>query len=225
MLAANLAHSLARQGRPVILVSSDLRQPALERRLGLQPLPGLAETLNDDPIPAIGLLVSINDHLLLLPAGMPAKHPGELLASKRLLETIDKLRQIGIVILDTPPARLSADAMTLSGVADATLLVARSGVTRMRSLREASVGLRNDRVRQLGVVLVGTSTPLFQRRLGYFREQPEVEQQEPLEPTIPAPRPMQLNPKQMPPGPLPGRDKDASEVTELTAERNRRAVE
>ena len=227
LLAANLAHSLARQGRAVILVSADLRQPQVERLLGLQPLPGLAEALQEDPpIPAIGLLVSINDHLLVLPAGMPAKHPGELLASRRLVETIQVLRQIGIVILDTPPARLSADAMTLSGVADATLLVARSGVTRMRSLLEASVGLRYDKVRQLGVALVGTSTPMLRRRLGYYREQPEAEPEEfePLEPpeTMATPAPAQLGPKPVPHG---GEGDRGYEVTELEAERTRRAVE
>jgi len=38
-----------------------------------------------------GLLVETafrNDHLLVLPAGMASKHPGELLASRRLLETV-----------------------------------------------------------------------------------------------------------------------------------------
>jgi Mrp family chromosome partitioning ATPase len=232
LLAANLAHSLARQGRPVILVSSDLRQPQVERLLGLQQLRGLAEALHEDPpISAIGMLVSINDHLLLLPAGMPAKHPGELLASQRLVETIQILRQIGIVILDTPPARLSADAMTLSGVADATLLVARSGVTRMRSLLEASVGLRNDKVRQLGVALVGTSNPLFQRRIGHYREQPEAEPEEfealePMPAPAPAPASPQLGPKPVPPRPPASTEGErGSEVTELEAERNRRAVE
>ena len=172
--------------------------------------------------------MSINDHLLVLPAGMPTKHPGELLASKRLVETIETLRQIGIVILDTPPARLSADAMTLSGVADATLLVARSGVSRMRSLLEASVGLRQDRIRQLGVALVGTSNPMFQRRFGYQREQPEAEPEEleELEPIV-EPQPAQFSPKPVPPGPLPADDEDeqASQVTALKAERNRRAAE
>jgi Mrp family chromosome partitioning ATPase len=124
MLAVNLAHSLARQGRAVVLVSSDLRQPQVEKLLGLGQLPGLAEALQDVPLPAIAMLVSINDHLLVLPAGMPNKHPGELLAFRRLQETIQTLRQMGVVILDTPPARLSADAIALSSVADATLLVA-----------------------------------------------------------------------------------------------------
>ena len=130
------------------------------------------------------MLVSINDHLLVLPAGMPSKHPGELLASKRLLETIQTLRQMGIIILDTPPATHSADSITLSSVADATLFVAKSGATRMRSVQEATNGLRRDRIRQLGVILVGTRSPWLgslTTRGGDLRDQADAELEE-LEP-------------------------------------------
>jgi Mrp family chromosome partitioning ATPase/capsular polysaccharide biosynthesis protein len=228
MLAANLAHSLARQGREVVLVSSDLRRNDVEKLLGLGQGPGLAEALQDDPIPAIAMLVSINDHLLVLPAGMPSKHPGELLASKRLLETIQTLRQMGIIILDTPPARHSADAITLSGVADATLFVAKSGATRMRSVHEATSGLRRDRIRQLGVVLVGTSSPLLRSlsSRGDFRDQPDPDLEE-LEP-MPQPRAVQFNPRPVPPPATEptGDDERGSEVTDLNAkDRNRRAAE
>jgi Mrp family chromosome partitioning ATPase/capsular polysaccharide biosynthesis protein len=227
MLAANLAHSLARQGREVVLVSSDLRRPQVERLLGLGQRAGLAETLQDDPVPAVALLVSINDHLLVLPAGMPSKHPGELLASKRLHETIQTLRRVGIVILDTPASRLSADAIALSGVADATLIVARSGVTRMRSLHETTSGLRRDRIRQLGVVLVGTSSSMLRsltvRRS--YREPPEVEVEEP---DLVEPQPVQFTPRPVPYEAAPAEeDPLPSEVTELNAteERKRRAAE
>lgn len=162
LLAANLAHSLARQGRGVVLVSSDMRSAQVEKVVGLRPRPGLAEALQDESSNVIAQLVSINEHLLVLPAGLPNRHPGELLASRRLVEIVNTLRQLGsIVILDTPPVRQSADAIALSGVADATLLVARSGASRVRSLREATSGLRRDRLRQLGVVLVGISSPLL----------------------------------------------------------------
>jgi Mrp family chromosome partitioning ATPase len=229
LLAANLAHSLARQGREVVLVSSDLRRPHVEKLLGLGQHAGLAEALQDEPVPAIALLVSINHHLLVLPAGLPSKHPGELLASKRLHETIQALRPVGIVILDTPAARLSADAIALSAVADATLLVARSGVTRMRSVHEAASGLRRDRIRQLGVVLVGTSGSMLRslsQRFGDYR-QPEGEGEESAFQS----RPVQFNPRPVPPGPSPREDDEddetVSEVTELNAteERKRRAAE
>jgi Mrp family chromosome partitioning ATPase len=225
LLAANLAHSLARQGREVVLVSSDLRHPQVEKLLGLGQHPGLAEALQDEPIPAIALLVSINHHLLVLPAGLPSKHPGELLASKRLHETVQALRQVGIVILDTPAARLSADALALSGVADATLLVARSGVTRMRSVYEAASGLRRDRIRQLGVVLVGTSgsmTRSLSQRFGGYRGQPEVDADEVAAPSLP----VQLSPR-----PAPASDEQEDDklpgVAELNVneERKRRAAE
>ena len=228
MLAANLAHTLARQGREVVLVSSDLRRPAVEKLLGLGQGPGLAEALQDDPIPAIAMLVSINDHLLVLPAGMPSKHPGELLASKRLNETIGTLRQMGVIILDTPPARNSADAITLSSVADATLFVAKSGATRMRSMREATNGLRRDRIRQLGVILVGTRSSWLRSlttRGGDLRDQPDAELED-LEPM--APRTVPFSPRPAGPGQEPEGDGDrASEVTDLNkaAERNRRAAE
>jgi Mrp family chromosome partitioning ATPase len=217
MLAANLAHSLARQGREVVLVSSDLRRPEVERLLGLGQGPGLAESLQDDPIPAIAMLVSINDHLLVLPAGMPSKHPGELLASKRLHETIQTLRQMGIIILDTPPARNSADAITLSSVADATLFVAKYGSTRMRSMREATSGLRRDRIRQLGVVLVGTSSSRLRSLTASardLRDQPEAELED-LEPPTP-PRTVPFSPRPPAPGQEPAENGGrASEVTDL----------
>ena len=226
LLAANLAHSLARQGREVVLVSSDLRRPQVEKLLGLGQHAGLAEALQDEPIPAIALLVSINHHLLVLPAGLPSKHPGELLASKRLHETIQALRPVGIVILDTPAARLSADAIALSGVADATLLVARSGVTRIRSLHEAASGLRRDRIRQLGVVLVGTTGSMLRSLSQRFGDYRQLDADE--EPAFQA-RPVQFSPRPVPPGPGPGQEDDETvpEITELNApeERKRRAAE
>jgi Mrp family chromosome partitioning ATPase/capsular polysaccharide biosynthesis protein len=228
MLAANLAHSLARQGREVVLVSSDLRRPEVEKLLGLGQGPGLAESLQDDPVPAIAMLVSINDHLLVLPAGMPSKHPGELLASKRLLETIQTLRQMGIIILDTPPATHSADAITLSGVADATLFVAKSGATRMRSVREATNGLRRDRIRQLGMILVGTRSPWLRSlatRGGDLRDSADAELEE-LEPMPPRTVPFNPRPPSSVQEPAAENGEQTSEVTDLkAAERNRRAAE
>ena len=60
-------------------------------------------------LPAIALL-SINDHLLASgrPAGQASRGAAGLQAAR---ETIQTLREIGMVILDTPPARNSADAM------------------------------------------------------------------------------------------------------------------
>jgi hypothetical protein len=95
----------------------------------------------------------------------------------------------------------------------------------MRSLREATSGLRRDRIRQLGVVLVGTSSPLRSRRYGYYREQPELDTQEPVVQS----RPVQLSPRAAPrPAAGKGEHRPAeAEVTDLStaADRNRWAAE
>jgi hypothetical protein len=135
---------------------------------------------------------------------------------------------MGVVILDTPPARLSADAIALSSVADATLLVAKSGVTRMRSVREATSGLRRDRIRQIGVVLVGTSSSLLRSlpvRFGGYRDTMS-EAEDEFE--VAQARPVPLNPWPSA-EPAPRRADHHSpngDVTDLgAAERNRRAAE
>ena len=240
LLAANLAHSLARQGREVVLVSSDLRRPDVEKLLGLGQGPGLAESLQDDPIPAIAMLVSINDHLLVLPAGMPSKHPGELLASKRLLETIQTLRQIGIVILDTPPARpLGRRHHPVQ--------------RRRRHPVRGQVGRDPDAVgaggHQSACVATGSASSAWSwsgpaarssarsSARGDLRDQPDLELDE-LEPPA-QPRQLQFNPRSLPPAPEPsgngnatngsggsGDDEHAGEVADIkAAERNRRAAE
>jgi Mrp family chromosome partitioning ATPase/capsular polysaccharide biosynthesis protein len=226
VLAANLAYSLALQGHAVVLISSDLRQPRLEKVLGLGQRPGLADSLQDESIPAVALLVSINDHLLVLPAGQSTKHPSELLASARLPEIVQTAREIGTVILDTPAARPSGDATALSAVADATLLVARSGVTPKRSVSEVASVLRRDLIRQLGVVLVGTSSALPSGS-SPSREQPQrVETEDQEQSVVPRP-PTKLTPKRITPGPSPEETTSRrSSVTGLTvaAERNRRVA-
>ena len=210
----------------MVLVSSDLRRPEVEAARPRQG-PGLAEALQDEPIPAIAMLVSINDHLLVLPAGMPSKHPGELLASTRLLETIQALRQMGIVILDTPPATHSADAITLSSVADATLFVAKSGATRMRSVRNSSTAsprphppARDDPRRDQEPV-----APLAGARGGDLRDSADAELED-LEPMPPRTVPFNPRPPSSVQEPAAENGEQASEVTGLkAAERNRRAAE
>jgi len=76
-----------------------------------------------------------------------------------------KLRDLGtLVVLDTPPARWAADALSLADAADATLIVTRANRSRWRATVELATALRRDRLPVLGVVLVGRR----QRRLAHL---------------------------------------------------------
>jgi len=94
-------------------------------------------------------------------------------------------------------------------------------------MREATNGLRRDRIRQLGVILVGTRSSWLRSlttRGGDLRDQPDAELED-LEPT--APRTVPFSPRPAGPGQEPeGNGDRASEVADLkAAERNRRAAE
>jgi capsular exopolysaccharide synthesis family protein len=169
-LAVNLGLALARQGRQVLLVSSDLRRPGIDKLLGIQGQPGLAELLQGERHDVLSMFISVADNLLVLPAGNPSRNPGELLVTDKLRQMLITLRTTDItVLLDTPPAHFSADALTLAGVADAAVLVVRSGVSRWTGTQQAAEGFRRDQVREVGAFLVGTRSlrPLGSLRYGY----------------------------------------------------------
>jgi Mrp family chromosome partitioning ATPase/uncharacterized protein involved in exopolysaccharide biosynthesis len=156
LLAINLAHLLARQGRDVLLVSADLRHPALDELLGVADEPGFAEWLEsggpDHELP----LRLVAEHLLILPAGSTEHSPGELLTARRVRVALHHLANTGfIVLIDTPPVLASAEATTIAAVADATLLVARAGASRWRAIEHVAEVFRRDGVRQIGTVLLG----------------------------------------------------------------------
>jgi O-antigen/teichoic acid export membrane protein/Mrp family chromosome partitioning ATPase len=164
-VAINLAHSLARNGHSVLLVSSDLGRPSIERAYGLseEDIPGLGEHLaglSDHEV--VFLLVMLRENLFLLPAGRPVGNPAELLAGPRLERLLAELRSFEwIVVLDTPPARWAAESLSLAAAADATLLVAHANRSRWRAVADLAASLRRDRVPVLGVAVLGRR----QRRL------------------------------------------------------------
>jgi capsular exopolysaccharide synthesis family protein len=173
-VAVNLAHVLARLGRNVVLVSSDLRRPGIEKLLDLPGSDGLAGYLEGERNDLASLFVSVSDNLVVLPAGASSSNPAELLATKQVGAMLKLLRATGmIVILDTPPARWSADAISLAGAADAALLVVRSGRASTKSIREVAEGLRREGLRTLGSLLLGSKTPKLTRliRYGHYASQ------------------------------------------------------
>jgi capsular exopolysaccharide synthesis family protein len=172
-VAANLALSLARQGRSTVLVSADLRGGGAEKLFGLpcgaSGLADIVEATTEQHTRA--LLWSVRECLYVLPPGQPASSPAELLASPRFPEAIGKLRETGsVIILDTPPATWSADALQVAGAADGVILVARSGHTKRRVAAEMVEDLRAEGLVPLGVVLLGTKRPV--RRVRQHLEPP-----------------------------------------------------
>jgi capsular exopolysaccharide synthesis family protein len=169
---ANLGVALASTGRRVILISSDLRRPRIDRFFGLNDTVGLTSViLGEVPLAAAIQRVPDVDGLSILAAGTSPPNPSELLGSARAGEVFAALRDdFDMVLLDSPPVLPVTDAAVLSAQADATLLVATAGKTRRRDFGRAVELLHQVDAPLVGSVLNGVSTASgYGYGYGYYR--------------------------------------------------------
>jgi Mrp family chromosome partitioning ATPase len=142
--------------RRVLVIDGDLRRPSVAPYLGLKPVSGFAEVLQDkaEPFDAIARLAE--HELYLLPVKRETTTPTELLSGPRFQAVLQELRRyFDFILLDSPPVRPFADARLLANYADAVLFVVRSGFAPYETVEQATEALAGQRI--LGVVLNGAT--------------------------------------------------------------------
>ncbi|MGH7622853.1 MAG: CpsD/CapB family tyrosine-protein kinase, partial [Gemmatimonadaceae bacterium] len=94
------------------------------------------------------------ENLSLIPAGILPANPSELVGSAIARTTIESLAQdYDIVIIDTPPVHVAADALILGSMANGVLVVLRAGHSERDAAQEALQRLTNVGAHVLGAVL------------------------------------------------------------------------
>jgi succinoglycan biosynthesis transport protein ExoP len=167
----NAAIALAGNREKVLLVEADLRRPRLEGMLQLTPSAGLAGALMEPE----GKTVELSQYpkvpnLHILVAGDCANASSELLASKRMSELVEEWRhEFDYIVIDTPPVLSFTDAVVASRIADAVLLVVRSGRTTLQSCSRVRDLLARARARLVGVVInrADLNCPDYTQYLGF----------------------------------------------------------
>ncbi|MBO9531425.1 MAG: polysaccharide biosynthesis tyrosine autokinase [Solirubrobacteraceae bacterium] len=138
-VAWNLAVAAALAESRVLLVEADLRRPVLAERLGIAAPGGTSELLAgisevDDVIRTVevGNDDGASARVDVIVAGMVPPSPIALLERDRAGDIINQLRQrYDLVLIDTPPATVVADALVLLEHSDGAVVVSRLGrVTR-----------------------------------------------------------------------------------------------
>jgi capsular exopolysaccharide synthesis family protein len=139
-VALNLAKADASAGKSVLLVEADMRRPRLEKLLGTGPGPGLATYLAD-PTKTVADVISrvpVAHHangdgsgaltMDVMTAGSVPDNPSELINSQRMVELVREAEQTyELVVIDTAPAGVVADAIPLMSHATAVVIVGRVG--------------------------------------------------------------------------------------------------
>ena len=168
LIASNLAATFARGGAQVLLVDCDIHRPRLHRVFHVARAPGLMDLLRVDDSSlhhetarkaAISRrLAAVRrtpiEGLYFLPCGTDPQTTPELLEPAALRGLLRDLRaQFDVIVLDTPPVLVSADAATLAASADGVVMVIRAGQTDRGAAELASQRVTSAGGRVLGVVL------------------------------------------------------------------------
>lgn len=170
-VAVQLAVSLARGGRRVVLVDGNLWRPRVGRHVGAADGPGLTDVLSGRLTVGQALRRWGPAGLEVVPAGPMPTDPGDLLAGPAMRELLADLREShDVVVVDSPAVLAVSDATVLAALADACLLVVRWGRTPAADLDEAVTALVGVRAVVLGAVLnrvPRTTRPSALGRRGY----------------------------------------------------------
>lgn len=153
--AANLAVTFAHQGRRVLLVDADLRRPRIHEIFHVSRADGLGDVLTGALPAERAIHGTAIKGLSLLPAGnQPQVSAADLLAGdafRRILQEIGD--RFDVVVVDSPPVLLTADAPILATQVDGVLLVVRAGQTERETGQYALYQLASVGAQILGAVL------------------------------------------------------------------------
>lgn len=159
-----LGMALAEAGKRVIIVDGDLRRPRIASIFRREDETGLTNVLlRDGSLADAVAQVPGHPQLAVLPAGPVPPNPSEMLVLRRFADLIAALRaESDYVLIDTPPVLPVADALIVSAVSEATLLVVKAERSTEKDVRRAI-----ELLRQVDAPLVGTVFNDIRRQSGY----------------------------------------------------------
>jgi len=154
-ISVNLAVAFAESGKKVLLVDADLRRPNLNRLVGEDREPGIAELFYDKATEEDAIRPTAAPGVDIITSGQKIPNPSAVLHSKKMVEFINELKEeYDHIIIDSPPYGVITDAAPLiQHAADGILLVAQFGETQVNELNHTVENLQQIRADVLGSVL------------------------------------------------------------------------
>jgi capsular exopolysaccharide synthesis family protein len=156
-VATNLAVTLARNGRRVLLVDADLRGGRIASAFRLPDKPGLGEILTGRVERALAvnrIKLPEGAELHVVVSGSAVAGPAQMLASHQLRELVEWARLFyDLTIIDTAPVNVAADAALIAPRSDGVVVVVRAGATERAAIEFAMEQLTMARAPIVGAVL------------------------------------------------------------------------
>ena len=181
-ISSNLAIAFAQAGKRVILIDADMRKGRLYKMFDIAQTPGLSNYLSgiDEKENATDrekdnnlinhLQTTEVENLLVMSAGNVPPNPSELLSTERMVDMLERMKQVSdIVIIDGTPNQLVTDALIISRMADATVVVTADKRTKKEDLKKVINNIEQIGGKVAGIVInmIPTTYKIYEKSYYY----------------------------------------------------------
>lgn len=179
----NLAYSLSKSNKKVVLIDGDLRKPSLRKMTGAKgPGFNMGQYLDGKVSMNEGIINLAGTRVVLLAADEKTPEPIERLNSEEMKNVIEQCKDVAdFIIIDSPPCGELADAAVLAKYSDCTLYIVGENCVSVSKIFEALQEFSYTRNPILGCILnnsVGSANLAYGnggyygygRRYGYGRK-------------------------------------------------------
>ena len=151
--AANLAVSLANEGKKVLIVDGDLRKSGIWNYFGLPRGAGLTDYLLGNSEFESVLRKTDIEGLHIIPSGSVPHDPAKLVETDNLHDLILQMAGVyDVVIIDTPSLKTASDAIILGRWTDGSILILQEGRGRTNDFSDMLALFKRAKVNLIGVV-------------------------------------------------------------------------
>ena len=175
--AANLAVVFAQANYKTVIVDADLRHPALHEFFEVNNEVGLGDILSSTDFRIEDCVQDTSvKNLKILTSGTPLLDPSERLGSERMKDILDELKSVAsVIIVDSAPVLVYADAIVLSGRLDGVIMVIQAGKSTRGAITQALFDLQNANANLLGSVFnQSPKSDTFSVNKAYMQERPQL---------------------------------------------------
>jgi len=154
-VTTNLAVAFAQHDRRVAIIEADMRRPKMKHKMDFPGAIGLSNVLAGTCSVEEAILRGVYVPTLdVLPAGPRPPMPSEILGSAAFDELLAYLRsRYDVVLIDSPPALVVTDAVSIAAKADAVLWVSQAGEVARPHLARANHIIERNGMPVIGFVV------------------------------------------------------------------------